>query len=352
MRFSLTIRVWQTGLMIFLLALPSIARCAEGELLLFPSVTASHRSNIVQGNELKRSEAEPAADILFSGDSGSLHYLAEFFALPADSELARLQAGWQAGQETTVWLGKFHNLQGYWNTQFHHGTYLQTSISEPGVIEDDGPLPTHYMGLQMDSNLALGSEGKVNYTLGVGKSALLDGKLKSPDILNPGRDGKLTAALRLSYSIEEGEPTQVGVFAATNRIPVKDSTLSEIRQTVWGVFGNWENDKLRLIGEFYSFRNELAGASGIDSGTFLNAYVQGEYRFAPKFTLYGRTEGTSRDSGDAYLALLPDFVDSRNMMGLRYEVAKGQAIKLEASHVRRLDDHFNQLQLQWSAVFP
>jgi hypothetical protein len=324
----------------------------KGEFLLFPSIAAAQRSGIPAGDELKRRETEGAVDFLVTGNFNSIQYLGEYNYSSHEKELARLQAGWRSDGGTVLSIGKFHNLQGYWNTQFHHGAYLQTAISRPGMIEDDGPLPTHYMGMQLDGKLSHPGLGSLDYSLGIGKGALFDKTLDSPDILRPHRDGDLTIGLRLAYSLEEGDPSQVGIFLASNKIPAKSDDLTEIKQTVWGVFGNWENENFRLIGEIYAFENSLTGICSPCKGSFASAYVQGEYRASPALTFYTRVEDTFGSAGDSYLALLPEFVKRRSMAGLRYDLTAKQAIKLELSHVGRVETGFEQVQIQWSAVFP
>lgn len=74
--------------------------------------------------------------------------------------------------------------------------------------------------------------------------------------------------------------------------------------------------------------------------------MQGEYRFAPRSTVTLQLEETGGANNDPLLALLPDFVLKKQLIGLRYDVTRNQAIKLEASHVQRLDDRFNLVQIQ------
>src|SRR6266702_1772959 len=46
-------------------------------------------------------------------------------------DVERLQIGYTFSDYATVWLGRFHTPYGYWNTAFHHGAQLQTSILRP-----------------------------------------------------------------------------------------------------------------------------------------------------------------------------------------------------------------------------
>ena len=305
-----------------------------------------------QGDELARNEIEPALDVLGIGSLGSMSWLAEIYVSEHEQELARLHAGWQLNPQNNLSVGKFHNLQGYWNTQFHHGAYLQTTIDKPGVVDDSAPLPLHYVGAQVEGKLSQWGEGLLNYSLGVGKGAVMKDELVSPDIVGRGKLGDLSLGLRLAYILDETSPTQIGAFFARNEIPVEDSSWTGITQDVGGVFANWESDSFRVIAELYVFSHELEGGGATASGSFLYGYVQGEYRFASRSTAVARLEDTSGANDDPLLALLPDFVLNKQLIGLRYDVTRNQAVKIEASRVERQDASFRQVQIQWSAVFP
>ena len=65
-------------------------------------------------------------------------------------DLERLQVGYTFNNGNTVWLGRFHSPLGYWNTSFHHGQQLQTSVLRPQMIdfEDKGGIvPAHTVGI-------------------------------------------------------------------------------------------------------------------------------------------------------------------------------------------------------------
>lgn len=322
------------------------------EWLFFPAITASHRPGIPEGDDLKRNHTEPILDVLATGNAGSVNWLSEIFVSEHERELSRLHAGWQFNSQGTLAVGKFHNLQGYWNTQFHHGAYLQTTIDKPGIVEDSAPLPLHYVGAQIEGKLSQWGEGLLNYSLGIGKGAIMQDKLESPDIVGRGKLGDLSLGLRISYTLDETSPTQVGAFFARSRIPVKNSNWTRITQDIGGLFGNWESDPFRVIGELYAFSNKLEDSGAAASGGFLYGYMQGEYRFAPRSTVFVRMEETGGAHLDPLLALLPDFALDKHLIGLRYDVTRNQSVKIEASRVKRLDAGFGQLQIQWSAVFP
>lgn len=55
--------------------------------------------------------------------------------------------------------------------------------------------------------------------------------------------------------------------------------------------------------------------------------------------------------GSAYLRLFPMFVRQRDVIGLRWDFVRRQALTLQLSHTNTLQGHFSDIRLQWSAAF-
>jgi hypothetical protein len=65
-------------------------------------------------------------------------------------------------------FGRYHTPVGYWNTAFHHGSWLQTTISRPEMIKFGGRfIPVHFMGLLAEGSIPSGS-ADLNYAVGMG----------------------------------------------------------------------------------------------------------------------------------------------------------------------------------------
>src|SRR3990172_6747543 len=145
---------------------------AAQDAVVFPDVTVSRRHGLDPGTDLRRRDIEPLLDLFYSGDFGRWRVLGEVSLSEDEREIERLQLGWLLDADNTLWLGRFHNPLGYWNTQFHHGTYLQTSISRPGIHEhehEDGALPTQLAGALWEGAYARdGAEGRYAAALGAG----------------------------------------------------------------------------------------------------------------------------------------------------------------------------------------
>src|SRR5713101_5105732 len=65
-------------------------------------------------------------------------------------------------------VGRYHTPIGYWNTAFHHGAWLQTTISRPDFVRFGGTfIPVHFVGFLAEGNIPSGGAG-LSYSAGVG----------------------------------------------------------------------------------------------------------------------------------------------------------------------------------------
>lgn len=328
----------------------------DGDLMLFPAITGTHRNVPVSG--LKQDELLPELNIFYSMDHERLRFLGEALMNRDEREVERLQLGWLVQPTSTVWIGRFHNPLGFWNTEHHHGAFMQTTISRPGIIafeDEGGVLPTHVSGLLAEGSVDR-DNGSVNYAFGLGKGPELEGgaeaELEAMDILCFRHGGKLAASARLSYHPFGDHAGEFGGFAGYGHIPVSGSTIVEADQTVAGIFYTVQAEKLRLVGELFYVNNSLKNATSMDAD-FTAGYLQAEYQVHADWSIFGRLEDTSGAENNAYLQLIPEFLRARTVAGARYEISSHQALKLEISRNERQDDRqFNQASLQWSMVYP
>lgn len=346
-----------------LLLLPVTALAYQGEWLIFPNLTGQHRNTDMAGHP--RDTLEPTADTFFTASHERVRFLAEFELNRGESMLERLQVGWLPTPSNTIWVGRFHNPLGFWNTEFHHGNYLATAISRPGIIAFEehggGVLPMHVSGLLLEG----ATDSPVSYSLGLGVGPTIGMMGLMPvDLLNPTEThGRLSVSGRLTYRPSSERADEFGIFAAHTTIPGDNysmdigmgmmHTITEIKQMVAGAELNQEYGKLRLIGELYIVNNRVDSNLGKQSNTFASGYLQADYSIHRKWILFTRVEDSADTGGDPYLDLNPEFIKSRTLAGARYAFARNRALKLELSHNEYQDKtRSEQLAIEWSAVFP
>jgi hypothetical protein len=343
-----------------LIVLPVISALPveAADLLLFPSITSTHQSQ--PDAELAAKKFVPAVDIFYATEFSQTRFLLEYLASSREKDLERFQFGWHILPGKSLWVGRFHNALSFWNTQMHHGDFLQSSLSRPAVAKYEdrhGPLPAHISGFLLESSRTVG-DSEINYTAGLGIGPIFNGTLQPLNLLNPQHPGKIATSFRLGYHPEVGNPDQLGAALGYARIPIVssiDPTINEVRQTVFSAFLNFEQEKYHLMGELFIFDHRVSGTVSTTRHTTVSAYLQPEYKLGEsgRTTIYGRLESTPHAEEDRYLALLSEFSRSQIVAGLRFDITPAQAVKIEAVRSHRLDaNYINLIGAQWSMVLP
>ena len=179
--------------------------------------------------------------------------------------LERAQLGYQFGDAATLWLGRFHTPYGYYNTAFHHGQQISTSLRRPQVVQFEttgGVMPAHTVGLWL-AGAPRTDAGRFTYDVYVGNAPrIAAGVLDSNNAGNPhgdaiygGNFGFLPAAL---------DGFKVGVSAFTAKI--EDNVLPTNNRTHvnnYGVYAVYDTDRWENMAEYYWFDNkDLSGSTG------------------------------------------------------------------------------------------
>lgn len=329
----------------------------SGDFLLFPGLEWRNDSNADPPGFATDDEWFGSLDLFATADVGQFRFLGEWFLTENSQEIQRLQFGWRFDADDSLWLGRFHTPIGYWNTAYHHGTYLQTSVSRPGIAEfegGDGPLPTHFTGLLWEGSAST-DDGALHYSLGLGAGPVLDSKLDPFDVANPDdhhHDHETGAVVNVNWRPAPHGRNQVGAFAGRTEISDSAEVFGHTEQTLYGVYGNWHRDRLRLLGAWFHVSNSFEGIGAPDED-FSAAYLQGEYGFGARTTAYGRIETTNGARADArYLGRFEAFITERTLAGLRYELTDRQALTVELATRESFEAEADRVTVQWSAYFP
>jgi len=338
----------------------------QHEFLLFPSVDTFNSENLTSP-ELEDSFVRPSINILYSYSGDRIRVLGEYLWSSTEAELERLKFGWQAGDNTMWWLGRFHSTAKFWTSEYHHGQFMQTSITRPSVEEwedESGPIPSHVTGLSFEHTSPRANETAMNYGLSVGLAPkfVKDG-LSPYDMLDPESDHGLSYNARLAYQPSMFGANQIGLLVGWNDINVdSDSSptlgdLNDIQQLTVSVFTDWQWDDWRLLANAVQFDNKLNYVTGEVDDEFLAGYVQLEYKTSENWTIFGRIDSSSAEDNSPYLGLLPAFISHRHMLGARWDFHNFQSLTMEVADASAQGDitshdNFKEIRFQWSAVFP
>jgi hypothetical protein len=271
-------------------------------------------------------------------------------------DLERAQIGYQFADSATVWLGRFHTPYGYYNTAFHHGQQIATSLRRPRFIEFEdhgGIMPAHTVGAWLTGSERMGDQ-KVTYDVYLGNSQrITGGKL---DMNNAGNTHGSTIVggnlgLLLSGALDG---LKVGVDVFQTRIEDEDQSPAFVTQVKsYGAYAAYDTDSWEDIAEFHVFSNrDLTGHTGThhsDAG-----FVQLGYR-AGRFTPYARYErGAFQQSDDYFAAQTNGSSYYRTALGLRFDVDLVSALKLELAQTHLTDrviGSYDEALLQYAIRF-
>ncbi|RME14936.1 MAG: hypothetical protein D6797_07720 [Bdellovibrio sp.] len=252
-----------------------------------------------------------------------------------------------------VKAGRVHTALGYWNQTFHHGRWLQTSISRPLLFnfeDDDGILPVHSIGFEIrgSSNTSSSQSNTFGYVIDIG-----NGRGENPDPPQTGHDADQSKAVNtlLYYEIKNLGLRIGGVFltddvAATSNFTDSNGTSvnrAPFKESITGFHLVWNYQNTQLLFENFSIHhdydeNQLTALNEKDN-TINAFYVLLNHKFN-KWTPYVKYDSIKGDPdySDAYLnqgVTTDKNVQKTNLsLGVRYDLTYTSAIKLEFSNYK------------------
>jgi len=345
----------------FLSTSTSYAQSDNSDILLFVSGEQLNRSG-VSDPELDKADFTPGADLLYTFAYGPWRMLGEYFLTDEESELERLQLGYEASADTTFWLGRFHQPISVWNYKYHHGAYLQSSVSRPSIEDwedDGGVLLSHVSGLLLESGMRLPGGDGFHYSAAVGAGPSLgDEGLHPYDIASQdNEDNGLAASVAVSYFPDYVGSTNIGLAVGYTEIAVQPSvannvmTAFNIEQFVLNAQVDWRWNNWQLISAAYYVDNRPDAGNEPFGGSFFALYAQVLLETDQDIDLFSRVEKSFDVESAGYLQFFPEFIISRILLGGRIDFAGNQAISIEVSAAESQVDDFTELRIQWSGVF-
>jgi hypothetical protein len=228
-----------------------------------------------------------------------------------------------------VSFGRYHTPINYWNTAFHHGAWLQTTVSRPEMTQFGGSfLPVHFVGTLVEGTTPAGGLN-LTYNAGVGngRGGVISRGGDFGDI-NNNRAWLLNAFVRPDniYGL------QVGASLYHDRVnPIGLPAVDEWIQSAHVV---WDRENPEIIAEFANVSHQPA--DGRVSSNSQAWYSQIAYRLSPldhKLKPYFRYEYIHIPKSDAMFRAVAGL--SGSTLGFRYDLSPFSALKLEYRHFRR-----------------
>jgi len=354
-----------TRILLLLLVLsPLLGNAEDGDLEFLVFGGADYLSrDIADGQPIEDSDFTPSIDLLLSYSKGPWRFLAEYFATDDENELERLQLGYDFSENTTLWAGRVHQPVSAWNYRYHHGGYLQPSISRPSIEnweDENGVLPSHITGAMLNTTQSLAGSKALVYATAIGLAPVFTGDELFPfDIIDPddSRSGNLAGSINISFYPDVVAENNIGMIAgyaeieAPPSVELGNTSSFDIRQGLLGLQSSWGSDVWQFIAAIYYVDSDSSDPSLELDGAFTSAYLQAIYNFSETTNAYARLERTGNEDAP-YLQLFPLYIHHRDLLGLRWDFARQQAFHLEVSSNRVADQKYAEYRIQWSAVFP
>jgi len=266
-------------------------------------------------------------------------------------DIERLLIHYDVNNLLKIDVGKFHLPLGYWNLNYHHGVWLQTTMDRPAIVEfedNGGPIPMHDTGIQLSGSALL--EGfDLNYAC-----AISNGRGVNTTQQQNFDDMNDKKALSLQFEVQPHivEGLRLGPSVYYDVIPEDETNPNrenEIREIIYGGHIVYTMRNIELLTEAFVINHDEV--SGDVFNTF-GGYAQFAYTIN-KFKPYYRYDYIDYDNSDTfYRESKFDFFDTNtHTIGLRYELSHFNAIKFEYSHGVFDDEDVNIIGLQTAFSF-
>lgn len=270
-------------------------------------------------------------------------------------DLERLQLGYLVNDALKLRAGRFHNLLGFWNTEYHHGAQLQTTVGRPAFLEfedDGGIVPMHVVGLWASGRYKT-AVADLTYGLMAGNGTKVqDGALDPNNIAD--NSGNKAVSLRLKAESEAISGLALGLsgsFAQVKGYTGDVETLS-VGQRILAVDATYFSGPIEFIAEYYLFSNKdrLADDEKYSSSAY---YIQAGYSITERLTPYARYEKISLDNdSDPYFTALGTAEYDALSAGVRFDLNLSNALKAEARFVdTEAGDSHEEYAVQWAVSF-
>ncbi|MCX7173693.1 MAG: hypothetical protein NT159_07185 [Proteobacteria bacterium] len=300
------------------------------------------------------------------------------------TDLERLQVGYTFSDAATGWVGRFHTPYGYWNTAYHHGAQIQTTITRPKFLDFEdkgGILPAHTTGLWLNGKFGTAA-GKINYDLTLGNAPALSTDPANTSLSSLAGAGPFSAPLKngtyagsgtldmqmagalthrtmtgfnISFDPGAAEGLRLGLHGLRGEVADDSVDLNRTRLGMFGGYGTFITDQWEILGEYYHFRNtDVSGRTGDHNSNA--GYIQVGYNTG-LWTPFVRYEQTRLDQTDNYFAVQESGRSyKRSVVGLRYDVDPKAALKVELNSTRKelgpkVVDNYPEARVQYSIRF-
>ena len=227
-------------------------------------------------------------------------------------------------------FGRYHTPINYWNTAYHHGQWLQTTVSRPEMIQFGGRLlPVHFVGALVEG--AVPASGlNLNYNFGVGNGR--------GNVISRGGDAgdnNNNRAWLINTFVKPDALFGLQIGGSVYRDKVTPAAGLDFHEWITSAHVVWSKEDPEVIAEFANVRHTQFDRPSVVSNSQA-WYTQVGYRLplGPRlWKPYYRFEYIHIPRSDSVFRGIPTLAGS--VVGLRYDLSTFTAIKFEYRSQRR-----------------
>jgi hypothetical protein len=242
-----------------------------------------------------------------------------------ETRVERILFSWEYSDAFKVTLGRHHLPVTWWNSTFHHGLWLQTTIRRPLMIGySDAFIPNHAVGLMADGLLPVLPALGIRYHLGVSGG----GDDHKHTAAGAAEKGRLAGTAGVFLEPPSLPKLRLGAVAYFD--PHRTRNGKQVSETLLGSHVIWSGEHPELIAELVLVNHESADrATPFRSHA---AYVQAAWRLSGSweaFKPYARWDRMRLDAADP--TLLTSTSQDLWTGGLRWDVIDMLALRAEGA---------------------
>ena len=247
-----------------------------------------------------------------------------------NAEVERSIVRFDQNDRFKVSFGRYHTPINYWNTAFHHGQWLQTTVARPEMTQFGGRfIPVHFVGALVEGAApARGLNLNYNFGVGNGRGSVISRGGEAGDNNNH-------RAWLVNIFARPDQLYGLQVGGSVYRDKVTLAAGRDYPEWISSAHVVWQKETPEVVAEFANINHHDAQAptSNWNSQAF---YVQLAYRlpaFEKLWKPYYRFEYIHIPRSDAVLQGVPNLAGS--VLGLRYDISSFAALKFEYRNQRR-----------------
>jgi hypothetical protein len=223
-------------------------------------------------------------------------------------------------------FGRYHTPIGYWNTAFHHGAWLETTVDRPFMVKVGGTFtPLHFVGALAEGEIPSGPLG-LGYNVGLGNG-------RGSVISRPGDPGDINNNRALVVKVFSRPVQAHGLEVGSSFYQDKISLPAgpQYREWIANAYLVWTKGAPEFLTEFYNVNHNNIQTNATSNSDAM--YAQFAYRlpwFERTLKPYYRFEYTHMPLSEQVFTYQPQV---ESIVGLRYDISSFAAFKVEYRHM-------------------